>query len=72
MSSNPESENIRIEHVDPRSYGTPGRQDIDHYFLQKACAVDELIEEGSRLTTAVDLWAISLLTHRLLRKLDLL
>ena len=71
MSSNPESENIRIEHVDPRSYGTPGRQDIDHYFLQKACAVDELIEEGSRLTTAVDLWAISLLTHRLLRKLDL-
>jgi hypothetical protein len=71
MSSNPESENIRIEHVDPRSCGTPGRQDIDHYFLQKACTVDELIEEGSRLITAVDLWAISLLTHRLLRKLDL-
>jgi hypothetical protein len=70
MSSNPESENIRIEHVDPRSCGTPGRQDIDHYFLQKGFTIDKFIDESGRLVNSADLHTLSLQTNRLLNKLE--
>ena len=60
MSPSPESENIRIEPVDPRSCGTPGWRDIDHYFLQKGFTVDKFIEEGRRLVTSADLYALSI------------
>jgi hypothetical protein len=70
MSSNPESENIKIEHVDPRSCGTPGRQDTDHYFLQKGFTVDKFIDEGGRLVNSAELHALSLQTNHLLNKLE--
>ena len=57
MSSNP-ADNIRIEQVDPRSCSAPGCQDIDHYFLQKGFTVDKFIEEGRRLVTSADLYAL--------------
>ena len=69
MSSNP-AENIRIEQAGPRSCGTPGRHDIDHYFLQKGFTVDKFIEEGRRLVTSADLYALSLHSDRLFNKLE--
>jgi uncharacterized membrane protein YkvA (DUF1232 family) len=69
MSSNP-AENIRIEQVGRRSCGTPGWQDIDHYFLQKGFTVDKFIEEGRRLVTSADLYALSLHCDRLINKLE--
>ena len=69
MSSNP-AENIRIEQIGPRSCGTPGRHDIDHYFLQKGFTVDKFIEEGRRLVTSADLYALSLHSDRLFNKLE--
>jgi Protein of unknown function (DUF1232) len=42
------------------------------FFLASDTTLDEFIASGSRLVTAVDLWALSLLTHRLIRKLELI
>jgi len=69
MSSNP-AENIRIEQVGPRSCGTTGWPDIDPYFLQKGFTVDKFIEEGRRLVTSADLYALSLGCDRLFNKLE--
>ena len=69
MSSTP-AKNIRIKQVGPRSCGTPGWQDIHHYFLQKGFTVDKFIEEGRRLVTSADLYALSLGCDRLFNKLE--
>jgi hypothetical protein len=45
-------------------------EDICASFLPHGTTLDELIADGSRVVTAADLWALSLLTHRLLRKLE--
>jgi hypothetical protein len=48
-----------------------GNENAYNSFLPRDTTLDELIASGSRFVTAVDLWALSLLTHRLIRKLEL-
>jgi hypothetical protein len=49
-----------------------GNENAYYSFLPRDTTLDELIASGSRFVTAVDLWALSLLTHRLIRKLELI
>jgi hypothetical protein len=46
-----------------------GNENVCNCFLPSDTTLDELIASGSRFVTAVDLWALSLLTHRLIHKL---
>ena len=47
-----------------------GNENAYNSFVPHHTTLDELIASGSRFVTAVDLWALSLLTHRLIRKLE--
>jgi hypothetical protein len=49
-----------------------GNENAYNSFLPRDTTLDELIASGSRFVTAVDLWALSLLTHHLIRKLELI
>ena len=49
-----------------------GNENVYNCFLPRDMTLDELIASGSRFVTAVDLWALSLLAHRLIRKLKLI
>ena len=49
-----------------------GNENVYNCFLPRDTTFDELIASGRRFVTAVDLWALSLLTHRLIRKLELI
>ena len=48
-----------------------GNEHAHNFFLPRDTTLDELIASRSRFVRAVDLWALSLLTHHLIRKLDL-
>ena len=47
-----------------------GNENAYSSFLPRNTTLDELIASGSRFVRAVDLWALSLLTHHLIRKLE--
>jgi hypothetical protein len=49
-----------------------GNENAYNSFLPRDTTLDGLIASGSRFVTSVDLWALSLLTHRLIRKLELI
>ena len=49
-----------------------GSENAYNSFLARDTTLDELIARGSRFVTALDLRALSLLAHRLIRKLELI
>jgi hypothetical protein len=62
---------MRFDRLESKDFSAHDEQTAGKSFLPRGITLDELISTGSRVVTAVDLWALSLLTHRLLRKLAL-
>jgi hypothetical protein len=63
--------NMRNDSRALKDAAVAGNENAYSSFLPRDTTLDELITSRSRFVRAVDLWALSLLTHHLVRKLEL-